>query len=154
MRAHGRRGRLNWTLWWSNALQAGGSDRLVSGAGGDATEMQPITAAIDEMADDAAAPGPTATHSTGGLLVSLLGSMVVEFDGQPLHVAGRQRRRLLALLASRPGRDVAADALIDAMWGDDPPPSAAKTVQSHVVRLRQSLAAAGDAIQTRPVATG
>ena len=88
-------------------------------------------------------------HQTG-LLVSLLGSMLVEFDGRSLHVAGRQRRRLLALLACRPGRDVTAEALIDAMWGDDPPPSAAKTVQSHVVRLRQSLAVAGDAIQTSP----
>ncbi len=39
---------------------------------------------------------------------------------------------------------------IDAMWGDDPPPTAAKTLQSHVVRLRQSLAAAGDPIETAP----
>ncbi|MEO8265487.1 MAG: BTAD domain-containing putative transcriptional regulator [Ilumatobacteraceae bacterium] len=104
------------------------------------------------MSDEVrATPRPTATSEPQAeLLVSLLGSMLVEFDGRPLHVAGRQRRRLLALLACRPGRDVSAEALIDAMWGDDPPPSAAKTVQSHVVRLRQSLAAAGDAIQTSP----
>ena len=42
------------------------------------------------------------------------------------------------------------EALVDAMWGDDPPPSAAKTMQSHVVRLRQSLAVAGDPIETFP----
>ena len=90
------------------------------------------------------------TFTTRGLLVSLLGSMQVEFDGQSIHVAGRQRRRLLALLASRPGRIVPVDVLVDAMWGDDPPPSAAKTVQSHVVRLRQSLAVAGDPIETLP----
>ena len=117
-----------------------------------ATGVQPVTAVLDEMAHDMRlTPGPTDTGApTTGLRVLLLGTMQVEFDGQPLHVAGRQRRRLLALLACRPGRDVSVDALIDAMWGDDPPPSAAKTVQSHVVRLRQSLAAAGDSIETSP----
>ena len=32
------------------------------------------------------------------------------------------------------------------LWGDDPPPSAAKTVQSHVVRLRRSLGRLGPSI--------
>ena len=82
--------------------------------------------------------------------VSLLGPMHVEFGAEPLHVAGPQRRRLLAVLACRAGRVVPVEALIDAMWGDDPPPTAAKTLQSHVVRLRQSLAGAGDAIETGP----
>jgi DNA-binding SARP family transcriptional activator len=76
--------------------------------------------------------------------------MQVEFDGQALHVAGPQRRRLLALLACRAGKVVSVESLVDAMWGDSPPPSAAKTVQSHVVRLRQSLALAGDPIETVP----
>jgi len=57
---------------------------------------------------------------------------------------------MLALLALRRGRVVPVDALVDAMWGDDPPPSAGKTVLSHVVRLRQSLAAAGDPVETAP----
>ena len=53
-------------------------------------------------------------------------------------------------LAIRAGRMVPVEALVDAMWGDDPPPTAAKTVQSHVVRLRQSLNDAGDPIETTP----
>lgn len=89
-------------------------------------------------------------RSPSGLRVSLLGPMQVECDGRRLHVAGPQRRRLLALLACRVGHVVSADALIDAMWGDDPPATAAKTLQSHVVRLRQSLAPAGDPIETGP----
>ena len=114
--------------------------------------MQPVAAVLDEMADDVVVTtGPTATSGPAtDCAVSLLGPMRVEFDGTPMHVAGRQRRRLLALLACRRGRDVSVEALVDAMWGDDPPPSAAKTVQSHVVRLRQSLAAAGDPIETSP----
>ena len=74
--------------------------------------------------------------------VSVLGPLAVEADGREVHVAGSHRRRLLALLASRPGRMVSVDAIVDALWGEDPPPTAAKTVQTHVVRLRRSLTAA------------
>src|SRR5262245_15636659 len=104
------------------------------------------------MADDLQVrSGPTGTdRPASGLRVFLLGSMQLEFNGHQIHIAGPQRRRLLALLACRAGRVVSVDALIDAMWGDAPPPSAAKTVQSHVVRLRQSLAVAGDPIETTP----
>ena len=45
----------------------------------------------------------------------------------------------MALLASRPGRNVSVDAIVDTLWGDDPPPSAATTVRSHISRLRHSL---------------
>ena len=72
----------------------------------------------------------------------MLGPLAVDADGREVHVAGSHRRRLLALLASRPGRMVSVDAIIDALWGEDPPPTAAKTVQTHVVRLRRSLTAA------------
>ena len=72
----------------------------------------------------------------------MLGPLAVDADGREVHVAGSHRRRLLALLASRPGRMLSVDAIIDALWGEDPPPTAGKTVQSHVVRLRRSLAAA------------
>jgi DNA-binding SARP family transcriptional activator len=68
--------------------------------------------------------------------VFLLGPLAVEADGCEVHVAGSHRRRLLAVLATRPRRMVPVEAIVDALWGEDPPPSAAKTVQSHVVRLR------------------
>lgn len=84
-----------------------------------------------------------------GLRVGVLGALVVEIDGEPVHVAGTHRRRLLALLASRPGRVAPVDAIVDALWGDDPPASAAKTVQSHVVRLRRSLGVS-DVVETVP----
>jgi DNA-binding SARP family transcriptional activator len=104
------------------------------------------------MADDVQVlSGLTGTEGKRPRLrVSLLGSMQVDVDGRPMHVAGRQRRRMLALMAMRSGRVVPVEALVDAMWGDDPPPSAGKTVLSHIVRLRQSLAAAGDPIETTP----
>ena len=82
---------------------------------------------------------PGADHHDLGTRVGVLGPLTVEHDGRELHVAGSHRRRLLALLASRTGRTVGVDAIVDALWGEDPPPSALKTIQSHVARLRQSL---------------
>ena len=43
---------------------------------------------------------------------------------------------------------MSADELIDAVWGDHPPASAAKNLQSCIVRLRKELGA--DAIETAP----
>src|SRR5262245_30261300 len=87
----------------------------------------------------------------GPLRIGVLGPLTVHDESGPIHVAGVHRRRLLALLASRPGRAVSVDAIIDGLWGDDPPPTAAKTLQSHVVRLRRSLTEShADLIETVP----
>jgi len=83
--------------------------------------------------DRAGSPHPASVR------VFVLGPLAVEGPRGPVHVAGAHRRRLLALLASRPGRVVSIDSIVDALWGDDPPPGAATTVRSHVSRLRRSL---------------
>lgn len=49
------------------------------------------------------------------------------------------RRRLLAVLLSRAGRQVTVDELSDAVWSGAPPRSAASTLLVHVHRLRQAL---------------
>lgn len=82
------------------------------------------------------------------LRVLVLGPLAVEAGARTLHVGGSHRRRLLALLATRPGRMASIESIVDALWGDGPPPSAAKTVQSHVVRLRRSLGDLGGSIET------
>jgi DNA-binding SARP family transcriptional activator len=46
---------------------------------------------------------------------------------------------VLATLALHPGEIVSTDRLVDAVWGDAPPPTALNTVQSHVSHLRQVL---------------
>ena len=55
------------------------------------------------------------------------------------------------MLALRANRTVAADELIDGLWADHPPASAAKNLQSHVSELRKALASdgAGASIVTR-----
>lgn len=50
----------------------------------------------------------------------------------------RQRTIAAALLAAR-GEAVTTDRLIDGLWGPRPPPSARKTLQSYVSRLRSEL---------------
>src|SRR4051812_41640955 len=58
-------------------------------------------------------------------------------------MGGRIPRRLLCALAARPGAVVSLDALVQAVWGDHAPPSAERTLTSHVARLREALASTG-----------
>ncbi|MFD5186910.1 BTAD domain-containing putative transcriptional regulator [Streptomyces sp. NPDC058357] len=57
-------------------------------------------------------------------------------------------RCVLAVLVHARGEPVSMEALIDRVWGDDPPPTAVATMQSYVSRLRGVLReASGDLIQ-------
>jgi DNA-binding SARP family transcriptional activator len=81
----------------------------------------------------------------------LLGTLeVVGDDGRPVEIGGAQPRVVLALLVAEAGRAVATDTLLDAVWGDEPPASAAGTLQSYVSRLRRTLAAVGATIEREP----
>jgi DNA-binding SARP family transcriptional activator len=73
--------------------------------------------------------------------------------GGPAQLGGVKERCLLAALAVHRGEAVSAAALLDALWGDRPPRTAAKTLQNYVLRVRRALAGAGDGelnIVTRP----
>jgi DNA-binding SARP family transcriptional activator/ABC-type transport system substrate-binding protein/DNA-binding beta-propeller fold protein YncE len=76
----------------------------------------------------------------------ILGPLEVLDNGRVISIRGRKRQALLALLILNSGEVVARDRLIDELWGDDPPPTAAKTLQVHVSRLRREL---GDVLVTR-----
>ena len=94
---------------------------------------------------------PSAASRPGSFRVSVLGPLLAESQRGSIHVSGAHRRCLLALLASQPGHVVRVDTIVDTLWGDDPPPTAVKTVQSHVLRLRRSLRDAdGQVIETAP----
>jgi peptide/nickel transport system substrate-binding protein len=85
----------------------------------------------------------------------VLGPLEVETDNGPVTLGGQKERLLLALLLARPNQVVPAEALVIGLWGEHPPPTAAKTLQSHVVRLRRVLepgrarGAAGAVLVTR-----
>jgi DNA-binding SARP family transcriptional activator len=51
------------------------------------------------------------------------------------------------MLALRANHTVSADELIDGLWGDRPPASAAKNIQLYVLRLRRALGEEGSGAQ-------
>jgi DNA-binding SARP family transcriptional activator len=69
----------------------------------------------------------------------LLGPLEVESDGRAITIGPAKERALLALLLLARGRPVATGRLIDALWADDPPETAAKSVQVYVAHLRKAL---------------
>jgi DNA-binding SARP family transcriptional activator len=78
--------------------------------------------------------------------LGVLGPLEVTDDaGAPVDVGGRQPRLVLAALVAAGGRPVSPDALIELLWPDRPPASAAGTLQTYVSRLRRALGHVGDA---------
>src|SRR4029453_14501797 len=82
-----------------------------------------------------------------GVEFRLLGPLEVERDGRVLPVGGRRQRALLTFLLLHANTVVARDRLIDALWGEDPPETAANALQVAVHTLRKLLGA--DRIVTR-----
>ena len=78
----------------------------------------------------------------------LLGPLeVLGDDGVPVQLGGPRPRALLAQLLLRPNEAVSTDRLIDGIWCESPPSSAAGALQVHVHALRKALGA--DRILTR-----
>ena len=73
----------------------------------------------------------------------VLGPVRVIAAGKPLPLAPKLRA-LMALLAVHANRTVSIDRLVDGLWGEEPPPSAAKTLQTYVFLIRRQLTAAAD----------
>src|SRR5918994_7681902 len=76
--------------------------------------------------------------------VRLLGPVEVAADGRTVPLGGPKPRAVLAMLALDPGTTVSTDRLIEGLWGEEPPATAAKTLQVYVSRLRRALTANGD----------
>jgi predicted ATPase/DNA-binding SARP family transcriptional activator len=69
----------------------------------------------------------------------ILGPLEVCQDGRPIGLGGDKQRALMAILLLHRGEVVSADRLIDELWGERPPPTAPKSLQVHVSRLRRAL---------------
>ena len=74
----------------------------------------------------------------------ILGSFEALDDGEVVTPRGAKQRALLALFLLHPNETLRTDWLIDELWGERPPTTAAKTVQVHVSQLRKALARAGN----------
>src|SRR5215207_7874311 len=75
----------------------------------------------------------------------ILGSLEALDEGRDVAPAGGKQRALLALLLVHANETVSIERLIDELWGESPPATAARTLQAHVSRLRKALGAGNGA---------
>lgn len=87
-------------------------------------------------------------NTTGGVDLGVLGPFEVRIGGAPQDVGGPRLRTLLAVLAAEAGRVVSVPALGRALWGEQLPEHADRTVRTYLSRLRGSVDAR--LIVTRP----
>src|SRR3954465_13338992 len=66
----------------------------------------------------------------------VLGHVEATVDARPGAVGGAKQRAVLAMLGLEANHTVSADRLIEGLWGEEPPASAAKMLQNYVWRLR------------------
>ncbi|WP_185921634.1 BTAD domain-containing putative transcriptional regulator [Streptomyces sp. WAC06614] len=115
------------------------------------------------------APGRAGTPATArtdadrtgaaGSRFAVLGPIRAWRGAEALASGSPQQRALLAALLLRGGHTATASELIDAIWGEDPPPQALATIRTYASRLRKILdpgqlvsESGGYAIRTRPAA--
>ncbi|MEV0595356.1 AfsR/SARP family transcriptional regulator [Nonomuraea cavernae] len=79
----------------------------------------------------------------GGLTFTVLGPVRVCGGGAVSALGRSQRRGLLGFLLLNAGRVVTMDAVIDALWGGAPPPSARAQIYSGIHVIRRELRALG-----------
>jgi DNA-binding SARP family transcriptional activator len=95
--------------------------RLEAAANGEETDRQP-------------SGGPSRS-----IRLSVLGPLVARRGGALVDLGAQRQRTVLAMLALQPGHVVHRETIVDAIWGETPPPSAVGMVQSHISRLRDVL---------------
>jgi YVTN family beta-propeller protein len=69
----------------------------------------------------------------------LLGPLAVEVQGRALALGSGKQQALLAILLLHANEVVSRDRLIDDLWGERPPTSAAHSLEVYVSRLRKTL---------------
>jgi predicted ATPase/DNA-binding SARP family transcriptional activator len=81
----------------------------------------------------------TSEAARGRIEFRLLGPLEVESGGALLPVGGPRQRSLLAFLLLHANEAVRRDALIDALWGEDPPERVQNSLQVAIHALRKLL---------------
>jgi DNA-binding SARP family transcriptional activator len=72
---------------------------------------------------------------------AVLGPLEVMVGGRPASLGGSVQQAVLGTLLLHANEPIAVDRLVDAVWGETPPPSAAHAVSEYVSRLRKVLGA-------------
>jgi predicted ATPase/DNA-binding SARP family transcriptional activator len=93
-------------------------------------------------------------HYSDRVRIGLLGAFDAWDDaGQPVQISGTRLRTLLTRLALDQGHLVTTQSLVDAIWGERPPPGAGNALHSLVSRLRRALPS-GDVVTVESLPGG
>src|SRR6478752_7546730 len=79
----------------------------------------------------------------------MLGPLDVIDAGRKIDLAGGRLSALLAVLLLRPNEVHSSEGLVESLWGDDAPPTAAKMLQKYVSQLRVAMGGVGGADDRR-----
>ncbi len=71
--------------------------------------------------------------------IAILGPLELRIDGRVVSLGGPKQRALLAVLALHANEAVSRDRLIEALWGDAPPPSVDQSLDAYISRLRRAI---------------
>ena len=82
----------------------------------------------------------------------ILGPLEVRVEGVLVPLGGAKPRAMLATLLLHPNEVVSTGRLRDALWGDQPPPSAPANIKTYASQLRKAIddGPAPSRLQTRP----
>ena len=91
------------------------------------------------MDDPRSGSSPDAAGSSDVVELQVLGPVEAFGASGRLPLGGPKQQLVLAVLTAHAGLVVSDDGLIDAVWGDEPPPTAKKALQGYVANLRAAL---------------
>jgi DNA-binding SARP family transcriptional activator len=78
----------------------------------------------------------------------ILGRLEATRDGETVALPGQRALTALAVLLLEANHVVASDRLVEALWGEEPPPTAATALRNVISQLRKALG--NEAIETHP----
>ncbi|WP_227979567.1 AfsR/SARP family transcriptional regulator [Nocardia spumae] len=84
-------------------------------------------------------PDGVRDSTLSGIRVAVLGEVALRREAELVAVPGARARLLVAALAVHPGRSRSAQALIDDIWGEQPPRAPMNALHTQVSRLRSAL---------------
>src|SRR2546430_4511440 len=73
----------------------------------------------------------------------VLGPLQILVEGREIPLPSAKQRALVAVLLLQAGEVVSAERLVDALWGERPPATAAHALRVHLSELRKAIRAAG-----------
>ena len=80
----------------------------------------------------------------------ILGPLTAHDEEGVVNLGGPKQRTVLALLLVEANKVVTTDRLIDELYGEEPPESARKSLQSYVANLRKAVNTEQELLQSRP----